>query len=368
MFCKPEDLCSASQLGDLTAGHPQVGDSETRDDPPLARSVLTRQRDYSGRPDGFLTPRLHRGDPPQDPTHRRCGMTAPATPTPLSLLRHPYQQKELLPLTGGKQQLREMGRRPGSLLVWHLGNQPIAQDAEIVRDRPGGLPLLVVLPNAPGAVRDASLLHLLASARPHGILPFEERPSLDALTAVLRHPPSDLGAEVTDYLAWRGIPLDRETARLIRKTLAMSAELRSITALSRSLYLSRRALGRRFLGRGLPVPSHWLQFGRILRVAIRLQNSDDSVLAVGYELGYPDGFSLSNQMVRLTGYRPVEARQFLGWEWLLEAWLRREADTGGLAPDLTEEFLLAPAGRAAAPTSMKRPKREDRGTNSKVVG
>lgn len=295
-------------------------------------------------------------------------MTASATSTPLCLLRHPYQDEDRIPVTGGKKQLRERGRRPGSVLVWHLRNGPVAQDAEIVRERPGGLPLIVVLPQEPAAVRDPSFLRVLESVRPLGILPYQETPSTDDLLAVVRRPPSDLAAEVTDYLAWRGIPLDRETARLIRKTLAMSAELRSISALSRSLYLSRRALGRRFLSRGLPVASHWLQFGRILRVTIRLQNSEDSVLAVGYELGYPDGFSLSNQMYRLTGYRPVEARQYLGWEWVLEAWLRREADSGGLAPDLTEEFLLPPAPRPNVPASLESAPRRRVPQDRRVVG
>jgi AraC-like DNA-binding protein len=273
--------------------------------------------------------------------------------TAMSILRYPYEDQDRIPVTGGKKQLREDGRRPGSLLVWHLGSGIRPQDVEMVRQRPGGLPLVVVLPKTFESPQEASFLHLLESVRPLGILPYQEEPASQDLLAVLRKPPEDLAAEVTDYLVWRGIPLDRETARLIRKTLALSAELRSISALSRSLYLSRRALGRRFLGRGLPVASHWLQFGRLLRVAIRLQNSDDSVLAVGYDLGYPDGFSLSNQMVRLTGYRPVEVRRFLGWEWLLEAWLRREADTGGLAPDLTEGFLSEPAPRRRPPGSMR---------------
>lgn len=110
----------------------------------------------------------------------------------------------------------------------------------------------------------------------------------------------------------------------------MSAELRTVSALSRSLYLSRRALGRRFLGRGLPVPSHWLHFARVLRGAIRLQNSDDSLFSVAAQLGYTDGFALSNQMKRLTGVRPSTARERLGWEWLVEAWLCREARDGAL--------------------------------------
>ena len=153
----------------------------------------------------------------------------------------------------------------------------------------------------------------------------------------------DLAAEVTEYATWRGISLDRETARLLRKTIALSADLRSISALSRSLYLSRRALGRRLLSRGLPVPSHWLQLGRLLRVTIRLQNSQESILSIGYEVGYADAFSLSNQMYRLTGFRPSEAREYLGWEWFLEAWLRVEASAGGLSPEYAFELLTGPA-------------------------
>jgi hypothetical protein len=29
-------------------------------------------------------------------------------------------------------------------------------------------------------------------------------------------------------------------------------------------------------------------------------------------------------MKRLTGFRPTDVRQRLGWEWVVEAWLRRE--------------------------------------------
>jgi AraC-like DNA-binding protein len=190
----------------------------------------------------------------------------------------------------------------------------------------------------------------MAQCRPLGILPYHETPSVEDLVWALTRPPEDLPLEVTEYLIWRGIPLDRETARIIRKTVELSAEVRSISALARSLYLSRRALGRRFLNRGLPVPSHWLHFARLLRVAIRLQNSGESVVAIGFELGYPDGFSLSNQMMRLIGCRPSEVRAHLGWEWVLEAWLRREADTGGLAPEYTMEILSGSTpGLVAAP-------------------
>lgn len=274
-------------------------------------------------------------------------MTA-ANSSPLSLLSYPYE--ELRAVIGGGKQLALEGRRPGSCLVWEMAAGRHEQVASIARGRPGGLPLIVVLPPDAHMPTEEALVRTIQEVRPQGILPYHGTLSPEEIAAVLRQPPEDLGAEITDYLRWRGIALDRETTRLIRKTVALSAELRSISALARSLYLSRRALGRRFMARGLPVPSHWLHFARLLRVAIRLQNSQESVLSVGYELGYPDAFALSNQMARLTGYRPTEARMYLGWEWLLEAWLRQEADSGGLSPELTADFLLnAPPRRVARP-------------------
>lgn len=267
-------------------------------------------------------------------------MSTPAHPPTLSLFAHPY--RELLPVTGGKQQLRSEGRTPGSALIWSLRGGAHEQDASVVNGRPGGLPLIVVLPPFSSPAAEPELVRAIDAARPSAILPHHPTPDLEDLAGLLRKPPEDLGVEITDYLAWRGIPLDRETTHLVRRTVTLSADLRSVSALCRSLYLSRRAVGRRFLAQGLPVPSHWLHVSRLVRVAIRLQNSDDSVLSVGFEVGYPDAFALSNQMMRLTGYRPTEAREYLGWEWLLEAWLRREADAGALAPDLTNDLLSSP--------------------------
>jgi AraC-like DNA-binding protein len=263
-------------------------------------------------------------------------MPAPLSIAPLTLLVHPYQG--LRPIQGGLKQVRAEGRRPGSALVWQLADGVHEQHIPVVRDRPGGLPLIVVLPPATKLGTDRDVMRVVEASRPQAILPHHEV-ALDDLVQVLSRPPEDLAAEVTEYVSWRGVSLDRETGRLLRKTIALSAELRSISALSRSLYLSRRALGRRLLSCGLPVPSHWLQLGRLLRVAIRLQNSRESILSIGYEVGYADAFSLSNQMYRLTGFRPSEAREYLGWEWLLEAWLRTEATMGGLSPDYAFDLL-----------------------------
>ena len=252
---------------------------------------------------------------------------------PLNLLTYPYSR--LQPFTSGPSDLRSAGRQPGGALVWSMGDGRHPACAQMVCDRPGGLALLVVLPPGEDVIADPHVMHDVQRSRPQGILPYHLEPSASDLAHVLRTPPADLGGEVTDYLRWRGLGVDRETAHVIRRIIDLSAELRSISAVSRGMYLSRRALGRRLMSRGLPVPSHWLQIGRLLRVAHKLQNSEATVSSIAFDHGYPDGFSVSNQMERLIGFRPSEVRVRLGWEWILESWLRREAEMGGLTPTLT---------------------------------
>ncbi len=279
-------------------------------------------------------------------------MSTPVAAPSLSLLTFPYQT--LRPIEGDRAVLKAEGRRPGAALVWQPTVPLSRRNVRMVHARPGGLALLVILPPSADIGRDVGLLTVLTDARPQSVLPHHLSPSPAELAQVLQRPPEDLAVELTDYLAWRGIEMDRETRHLVRRVVELSADLRSVSALSRSLYVSRRALGRRFMSQGLPVPSHWLHFARLLRVAIRLQNSDESVLSLGYGLGYPDGFSVSNQMYRLTGYRPSDVRRFLGWEWLVEAWLRCEADAGGLSPTYTERFLAPPAAPSPPSTAIVR--------------
>jgi len=241
----------------------------------------------------------------------------------------------------------EAGSRRGFALVWHLEVSPARDELAFAKGRPPGVALIIILPPADEIGPPDSVLRAVELCRPHSILPHHRTPNVMDLRSVLSRSPDDLPGEVTDYLGWRGLVIDLETRRLIRKTVELSAELSTVNGLARALYVSRRALGRRFTSRGLPVPSHWLHFGRVLRSAMRLQDSDDTLLSAATRLGYPDGFALSNQMVRLIGVRPVVAREHLGWEWLLEEWLLREALGGGVSRDI-KSVLLAPYGANAA--------------------
>ena len=250
---------------------------------------------------------------------------------------------------------------PGAALVWCLEEGDWGRSFDVVRTRPGGVALIVVLPRAEDVAQDRDVLRVVELCRPHSILPYHPEPNPDDLRSLLRRAPEDLSIEVTDYLTWRGIVVDGDTRRLIRRTIEVAGEIRSVSALSRMLYLSRRALGRRFLSRGLPVPSHWLHFGRILRATLRLQATDETLFTIACDLGYPDGFALSNQMHRLIGIRPTVARECLGWEWVMESWLKKEAEVGGLVPDL--RALDAPtASRPIAPRRLPRTSREQQRT------
>lgn len=282
----------------------------------------------------------------------------PPKPLPLSLFIPPYHR--LVPLRWDDRRLAQPSS-PGTGLLWQLGFGSWSGVFKVVRRRPPGMALIVILPATVDLDSQPQLLRVVEACRPHSILPFHREPNVEDLTALLRRQPEDLSVEIMDYLQWRGISVDIEVRRLIRKTIDLSSELRSVTALARSLYLSRRALGRRFLMNGLPVPSHWLHFGRVLRASLLLQGSGVTLAEAASKFGYPDGFALSNQMHRLLGVRPSDARRYLGWDWLVEAWIHTEAASGGFSSHLwgrlTKDFSLAPLRRASA-SSKKEQKAE----------
>ena len=250
-------------------------------------------------------------------------------PTPFFLLAPPY--RTLTPLDNPDRLHARGPSLRGCALVWFTGNDASSGQTDLAESRAAGLALIVVLPPTGGRPAGGDVLDLLDLCRPQSILPYHPSPDPEELARLLARPPADFAGEVSDYLSWRGFTFDTDTRRLVRKTLELSGEVRTIGGLSRALYLSRRALGRRFMSNGLPVPSHWLQLGRLLRVVIQLQNTDDSLFAVAHAHGYSDGFALSNQMYRLTGTRPSTVRERLGWEWFIESWLETETAEGGLA-------------------------------------
>jgi len=259
------------------------------------------------------------------------------------LIRPPY--RILVPVAGPESLLPAHGL-DGSALVWCMSDSPSPGSIHQLRRRPGGVPLVAILPPADRVRRPQDLFGFVDQCRPHSLLPYHEQPNPLDLRTLLAEPPGDLPGAVVEYLAWRGLVLDLGLRRTVRRILELSSELRTVSGVARSLFMSRRALGRRFMKEGLPVPSHWLQFGRVLRAVLALQRPEATLMGVAFDLGYSDGFSLSNQMKRLLGIRPRHVSARLGWEWVVECWIQEEMRDGGFGP-----ACLRALSRGGAPPS-----------------
>jgi AraC-like DNA-binding protein len=225
--------------------------------------------------------------------------------------------------------LRSRAPACGNAVVWWLVDGR-AQEPEWERlmARPPGLPLLVLLPAASEIGRTLPLLNRVTALLPRCVLPAPYLGSPEYLRRILASPPRSLSEAAIRYFKRRGVLRDELIEREVRRILELAPETSSVTRLSRRVYASRRTLGRHFATAHLPVPSHWLQFARLLHITVQLQNDRSAVFRIATRAGYPDGFTMSNQMKRLIGYRPTDVRAWLGWEWVVEAWLLREQAAG----------------------------------------
>lgn len=214
--------------------------------------------------------------------------------------------------------------RPGLALLWSMSAEPDEELVLRIIRRPSSMALVAVLPPAEWVVHRDLVYRIVERTHPVAVLPFHEDPAPSDLCTLLSEPPESVPAAVLDHLVWRGLPMDAEVRRLVYRTLELSAQLRSVQALSRGLYVSRRALGRRFFTADLPVPSKWLQFGRMLHACVRIQAEIATVHDIARDLGYADGFALSNQMQRVLALRPQVVRDHLGIGWIIDLWLTRE--------------------------------------------
>jgi AraC-like DNA-binding protein len=239
----------------------------------------------------------------------------------IQLFRHPYDRFHAYEPAA----CVDLRKIAGAVLLWRLEDSS-SQETEFdeLKQRPPALPLIVLLPPPRDIRRTLPLLNAIGALHPRAVLPAGPLGTPDHLRHVLAAPPLSLADAVTSLLMRRGVVSSRTIRREVHRIFELAPETPSIARLARRLYLSRRTLGRHFADAGLPVPSHWLQFARLLHVSINLQNETTAVFRIAARAGYPDGFTMSNQMKRLIGVRPTEVRAKLGWEWVVEAWLTKE--------------------------------------------
>ncbi len=214
---------------------------------------------------------------------------------------------------------------PGGSVVWFMAPVgDIYPELEWVRSRPDGLPLFIILPQPEEILPLAPILRSVPDLRPRAVVPGAGHGLGTALQTLLAAPPRILPVAVADLLEMEGMVPDAESRRMVEHLFGAAPRISSIEDLAAQLCQSRRTLGRFFQERDLPVPSHWLQFARLLHVAIQIQNTRLNINRISARFGYTDGFTMSNSMKRLTGYRPSFIRRHLGWEWIVKAWIRRE--------------------------------------------
>lgn len=242
----------------------------------------------------------------------------------IHLIQPPYERfdsRNDLPLTGAVPR--------GAAVVWWLMNgDRQSREFDSLRGRPPDLPLIVLLPPPSEVRRTLPLLRMLPILRPKSVLPGMSLGTPEAVRRALATPPPSLADAVCRHLWERGLIPTQTAGAEIRRIFELAPHVNSISKLARRMYTSRRTLGRHFARLGLPVPSHWLQFARLLHVSIHLQTDPTAIFRIAARAGYPDGFTLSNQMKRLVGCRPTEVRTCLGWEWIVEAWIAREQSWG----------------------------------------
>ncbi|HEX6587946.1 MAG TPA: helix-turn-helix domain-containing protein, partial [Longimicrobiales bacterium] len=187
---------------------------------------------------------------------------------------------------------------------------------------------------------------------PVGVMPASLN-SAERLRQLLRNTPRRPQQEFVDYFRRRGLLCDDRSRIEVDRLFAEARITHSVAALARRMASSRRTLGRHFAEAGLPAPSHWLQFARLLFVSLYLQRNRCSIGRAAAEMGYPDPFTMSNQMKRLTGLRPSEVKSRYGWSWIAECWIVEETSRGGFDRDRYRR-ALAPYLVVPPPTPTER--------------
>jgi AraC-like DNA-binding protein len=135
--------------------------------------------------------------------------------------------------------------------------------------------------------------------------------------------PADLPGDVVDWLSLRGIRFSPAVRHLLHGIFALAPHSPTVAPLLIRIGTSESSARFRLQKKCLPPPGRWLQVARALTAALHLQaRPDRALLPLALSLGYADHSALSHLLGRAFGARPSEIRERLGWEWLLDRWLR----------------------------------------------
>ncbi len=251
-------------------------------------------------------------------------MTTLLAPPALFQLAPPYDQFEAVPEFAG----HALPALPdAAVLAVAVSSPPVPWEdlagrvARLRTNCPAAPVVLRVGERVDGREDDWARHAALVGAR--GVL-FEGEPTRPRLRRVLTDATA-LPAQVEGWLALRVPGLPAAVQHLIHAIVEGAPCFGEVAALLASIGHAERTARTWFHAAGVPGPGKWLAAAHAVRAALRLQAEPAPLLALAVECGYSDHSSLSRQSLRLFGVRPGAIRRTLGWEWLLDRWLRRAA-------------------------------------------
>lgn len=166
---------------------------------------------------------------------------------------------------------------------------------------------------------------LAAAGGRRGIRGFVVRPLLDdALLRAQLTDPRDFPIDLVRWLERRGFELRRPVHEMMRAAIGHAATCRSVAQLAArsggNLVRWRRALQHA----GVGSVANFHQILRLLAIAIQIQREPTTALSVISErYAFYDGAALRHRFAEVFGCPPSDARRYLGWEWMVDAALRR---------------------------------------------
>jgi AraC-like DNA-binding protein len=156
---------------------------------------------------------------------------------------------------------------------------------------------------------------------------FEGEPPRPRLRRILTDA-APLPEELEEWLPVRVPGLAPGVLQLVCEIVRLSPRFSEVGELLSTVGHAERTVRTWFRRAGVPGPGKWLAAAHAVRAALRLQADERApLLTLAVECGYSDHSSLSRQSLRLFGVRPGAIRRTLGWEWLLDRWLRRACES-----------------------------------------
>jgi AraC-like DNA-binding protein len=148
-------------------------------------------------------------------------------------------------------------------------------------------------------------------------------PGMQAILRDVLTDPITLARDVVDWLQLRPIRLNPNQAHLLDRIFAAAPHHADLTTLLEHFRIPQSSARFRLRKRGLPSPNRWFQVARAIHAALRLQaRPDQGVATIARQLGFADHSALAHLLRRSINVTANEVRGTLGWEWLLDRWLR----------------------------------------------